>query len=346
MNIQNNDAARRVALVTGVTGQDGAYLAELLLKKNYKVIGGYRRASTLNLWRLKELGITEDSNFSLVDLDITDASSVIRVLESYQPNEVYNLAAQSFVGSSFANPIATANISGLGALNMLEGIRIVDSNIRFYQASTSEMFGLVQEVPQRETTPFYPRSPYGSAKLFAHWSVINYRESYNLHASSGILFNHESPLRGLEFVTRKISDAVVKISRGDLRCLELGNLNAQRDWGYAGDYVEGMWRMVQAESPDTYVLATGRKESIRYFATLAFRHVGIEVEFSGVGVNEVGINTENGETVLRINEKFYRPTEVDLLIGDASLARDVLGWRPEVSLESLCEMMVTADLKR
>ena len=334
------------AVVTGVTGQDGAYLAELLLEKGYKVYGAYRRTASVNFWRLEELGVKEHPNLELVEFDLTDLSNAIRLLEKAKPNEVYNLAAQSFVGVSFEQPLATAQITALGCANLLEAIRIVDKSIKFYQASTSEMFGKVQEIPQKETTPFYPRSPYGVAKLYAHWMTINYRESYNIFATSGILFNHESPLRGLEFVTRKITDGVAKIKLNKLKYLELGNLDAKRDWGFAKDYVEGMYLMLQAKEPDAYVLATNRTQSVRDFVRMAFKAVDIELEFKGEGEQEYAINRATGETVVKVNPKFYRPAEVDLLIGDASKAKKVLGWEPKTSLEELCNIMVKADLKR
>lgn len=334
------------ALVTGVTGQDGAYLCELLLGKGYTVYGAYRRTSSVNFWRLKELGLDKHPRLKLLEYDLTDLGATIALIEATQPDELYNLAAQSFVGVSFQQPNTTAQITGLGALNLLDAVRLAKPNTRFYQASTSEMFGKVQAVPQTETTPFYPRSPYGVAKLYAHWMTVNYRESYGLFASSGILFNHESPLRGQEFVTRKITHAAAQISRGELDCLELGNIDAQRDWGYAKDYVEGMWRMLQAPEPDTYVLATHRTESVRDFVRMAFKAVGIDLAFSGAAELETAANTATGQVVMRINPQFYRPAEVDLLIGDATKARDKLGWQPTTTLEQLCQMMVHADLVR
>lgn len=337
--------ARR-AVITGVTGQDGAYLADLLLRKGYHVFGTYRRTSSTNFWRLDELDITDHPYLSLLEYDLTDLSSTIRLLEKVEPQEVYNLAAQSFVGVSFEQPITTAEITGIGALNLLEAIRIVDPGIRFYQASTSEMFGKVQTIPQNESTAFYPRSPYGVAKLFAHWSTLNYQEAYEIHASSGILFNHESPLRGKEFVTRKISSAAAKISLGLQTTLELGNLEAKRDWGYAKEYVEGMWKMLQAESPGVFVLATGKAHSVRDFVKLAFSKAGITLSFEGTGTTEIGLNLETGEEVVRVNPNYFRPAEVDLLLGDASLAADHLGWSPTTELEELCEIMVAADLQR
>lgn len=334
------------AIITGITGQDGAYLAELLLAKGYEVYGTYRRTSSVNFWRIEELGIQNHPNLHFVEYDLTDQAASIHMVSRIQPDEIYNLAAQSFVGVSFEQPLATAHITGLGAVHLLEAIRILNPKIRFYQASTSEMFGLVQEVPQTEKTPLYPRSPYGVAKLYAHWMTINYRESYDIFGSSGILFNHESPLRGREFVTRKITDSVAKIKLGKLDCLELGNLDAKRDWGFAKEYVEGMWRILQADKPDTFVLATNRTETVRDFVTMAFKGAGIEVEFKGKDINEVAIDTATGKTLMRINEKFHRPAEVDLLIGNPEHAKKVLGWEPKTTLEELCQMMVEADLRR
>ena len=334
------------AIITGITGQDGAYLAELLLNKGYKVYGTYRRTSSVNFWRIEELGIAAHPNLKLVEYDLTDMSASIRMLQSTGATEVYNLAAQSFVGVSFDQPVTTAEITGVGALNLLEAIRIVNPAIRFYQASTSEMFGKVQAIPQTETTSFYPRSPYGVAKLYAHWITVNYRESYDLFGSSGILFNHESPLRGREFVTRKITDTVAKIKLGKLDCLELGNIDAKRDWGFAKEYVEGMWRMLQADEPDTFVLATNRTETVRDFVAMAFKAAGIEVEFRGKEESETAVDVATGRTVMRINPDFYRPAEVDLLIGDPAKAQKLLGWEPKTNLEELCRMMVEADLRR
>tara|TARA_R110000787_G_C13441304_1_gene446398 strand:- start:4201 stop:5232 length:1032 start_codon:yes stop_codon:yes gene_type:complete len=334
------------AIVTGITGQDGAYLAELLLEKGYEVYGTYRRTSSVSLWRIEELGIHQHKNLHLVEYDLTDLSASIRLLQNTGAMEIYNLAAQSFVGVSFDQPITTAEITGLGAVNLLEAIRIVNPKIRFYQASTSEMFGKVQSIPQTEETPFYPRSPYGVAKLYAHWMTINYRESYDIFACSGILFNHESPLRGREFVTRKITDSVAKIKLDKLEVLELGNLDAKRDWGFAKEYVEGMWRMLQADEPDTFVLATNRTETVRDFVSMAFKAVGINLRFEGKAENEIGIDQATGKTLVRVNPKFYRPAEVELLIGDATKAKQILGWAPKTSLEELCAMMVEADLRR
>lgn len=336
----------KTAIITGITGQDGAYLAQLLLEKGYTVYGTYRRTSSVNFWRIEELGIDKHPNLHLIEYDLTDLSSSIRLLQTTGATEVYNLAAQSFVGVSFDQPLATAAITGIGPLHLLEAIRIVNPQIRFYQASTSEMFGKVQAIPQIEETPFYPRSPYGVAKLYAHWMTINYRESYNIFGASGILFNHESPLRGREFVTRKITDSVAKISLGKLDTLELGNLDAKRDWGFAKEYVEGMWRMLQAKCPDTYVLATNRTETVRDFVDMAFKAVEMELEWKGAADNEQGLCRKTGKTVVRVNPKFYRPAEVELLIGNPAKAKQELGWEPKTTLEELCAMMVAADLHR
>ncbi len=347
------------AIITGITGQDGAYLSELLLGKGYTVYGTYRRTSSVNFWRIEELGIQNHPNLHLVEYDLTDLGSSISLIQKVQPDEIYNLAAQSFVGVSFEQPSATAQITGIGALNLLEAIRLVNPKIRFYQASTSEMFGKVQAIPQVEDTPFYPRSPYGVAKLYAHWMTVNYRESYDIFGSSGILFNHESPLRGREFVTRKITDSVAKISLGKLDILELGNMDAKRDWGFAKEYVEGMWRILQANEPDTFVLATNRTETVRDFVRMAFKAIGVELEFKGQGDEEYAViaaihsNSAQGEkalqvgqTVVRVNPRFYRPAEVDLLIGNPAKAKAKLDWVPKTTLEQLCQMMVEADLRR
>ena len=334
------------AIITGITGQDGAYLAQLLLEKGYTVYGTYRRTSSVNFWRIEELGVHNHPNSHLVEYDLTDLSASIRLLQTTGATEVYNLAAQSFVGVSFDQPITTAEITGIGPVNLLEAIRIVNPKIRFYQASTSEMFGKVQAIPQTEDTPFYPRSPYGVAKLYAHWMCINYRESYGIFACSGILFNHESPLRGREFVTRKITDSVAKIKLGKLEVLELGNMDAKRDWGFAKEYVEGMWRMLQADEPDTFVLATNRTETVRDFVTMAFKAAGIELRFEGAAEQEVGIDVASGKVRVQINPKFYRPAEVELLIGSPAHATKTLGWAPKTTLEELCQMMVEADMRR
>ncbi|WP_312721948.1 GDP-mannose 4,6-dehydratase [Stutzerimonas kunmingensis] len=341
MNIKN-----KVAIITGITGQDGAYLTDLLLGKGYKVYGTYRRTSSVNFWRLEELGVHQHPSLELVEHDLTDLSSSIRLMQRAQPDEVYNLAAQSFVGVSFDQPITTAEITGVGAVNLLEAIRIVNPAIRYYQASTSEMFGKVQQIPQTEATSFYPRSPYGVAKLYAHWMTVNYRESYGIFGASGILFNHESPLRGKEFVTRKITDAAARIALGRQGLLELGNLDAKRDWGFAKEYVEGMWRMLQVDEPDTFVLATNRTETVRDFVSLAFKAVNVQLDWQGSDENERGIDSQTGKTLVCVNPRFYRPAEVDLLIGNPQKAWDVLGWKPQTTLEQLCQLMVEADLSR
>ncbi|MGJ7508105.1 GDP-mannose 4,6-dehydratase [Variovorax sp. GT1P44] len=337
---------KKRAVVTGITGQDGAYLAELLLSKGYVVYGTYRRTSSVNFWRIEELGIQANPDLHLIEYDLTDLGSSLTLMKEAAPDEVYNLAAQSFVGVSFNQPDATAQITGMGALHLLEAIRLTNPKIRFYQASTSEMFGKVQAIPQVEDTPFYPRSPYGVAKLFAHWMTINYRESYDIFGCSGILFNHESPLRGREFVTRKITDTVAKIKLGKLDLLELGNMGAQRDWGFAKEYVEGMWLMLQAKEADSFVLATNRTETVREFVDMAFKAAGYELRFEGDEQDEVGIDIKTGKTLVRVNPKFYRPAEVDLLIGNPSRAKEKLGWEPKTTLEQLCTMMVEADLRR
>lgn len=318
----------KTALITGITGQDGAYLAEFLLKKGYKVYGLVARRATATTWRLEYLGILE--KIELLEGDLIDVTSIIRAIEEAQPDEFYNLGAQSFVGTSWRQPQLTAQATGMGALNCLEAIRIVNPKIKFYQASTSEMFGGMPEYPlQSEQTPFHPRSPYGVAKLFAHWSTINYRESYNIFGCCGILFNHESPLRGIEFVTRKVTDAAARIKLGVQKELHLGNIDAKRDWGFAGDYVEAMWLMLQQEKPDVYVVATGRTTTVREMCKIAFEHLDMDYEKYVV-----------------IDPKFYRPAEVDLLLGDPSKAQEKLGWKATTSLEDLITMMVNADMKR
>lgn len=333
------------AIITGVGGQDGAYLARYLIDLGYEVYGGYRRAVSPNFWRLNELGILNEPNFHLVEFELTDPFNILSVVNEIRPEEIYNLAAQSFVGVSFKEPFHTANATGIGALNILEAIKTVDKSIKFYQASTSEMFGKVQAVPQSETTPFYPRSPYGVAKLYAHFITVNYQESYDIFASSGILFNHESPLRGLEFVTRKITNTAAKIALKKAKNLELGNLDAKRDWGYAKEYVEGMHAMLQAPTPDTFVLATGVTTTVRDFVKLSFEALDIGIKFEGEGINEVGLN-DKGDVIVKINPAFFRPAEVDLLIGDASKAKQKLGWSAKTDLKGLCDMMIKADLRR
>jgi GDPmannose 4,6-dehydratase len=314
-------------LITGITGQDGAYLAKLLLNKGYRVYGLHARRSTDSLWRLRHLGVESDVN--LIQGDLTDLSSVVRCLEKSAASEVYNLGAQSFVGSSWDQPVLTSNVTGLGALNVLEAVRIVNPKARFYQASTSEMFGLIQESTQSETTPFYPRSPYGVAKLYAHWMTVNYRESFGLHASSGILFNHESPLRGIEFVTRKVTDAVSRIKLGKQKELRLGNIDAKRDWGFAGDYVEAMWLMLQKDTPEDYVIATGLTTTVRDMCRIAFNHVGL-----------------NYEDHVVIDQALYRPAEVEVLLGNPAKAKAKLGWVAQTNLQTLISMMVDADMVR
>lgn len=318
----------KTALITGITGQDGAYLAELLVHKGYRVIGTYRRTSGLDTWRLQYIGIEKDIILECMDLE--DLSNQIRVLQKYQPDEIYNLAAQSFVGVSFEQPVLTAQVTGLGVTNLLEAIRITLPQARFYQASTSEMFGKVQSIPQTENTAFYPRSPYGVAKLYAHWMTTNYRESYGLFACSGILFNHESPLRGIEFVTRKITDAVARIKAGKLDKLVLGNLSAKRDWGYAKEYVEAMWLMLQQDAPEDFVVATGVMHQIDEFVQLAFDYAGID----------------GWQDYVETSSQFIRPNEVDLLIGSPQKAKDQLGWSPKTNIQELVAMMLTADLQR
>ena len=333
------------AIITGVGGQDGAYLARYLIDLGYEIYGGYRRAVSPNFWRLNELGLLNEPNFHLVEFELTDPFNILSVVNKIRPQEIYNLAAQSFVGVSFKEPFHTANATGIGTLNILEAIKTVDKSIKFYQASTSEMFGKVQAVPQNETTPFYPRSPYGVAKLYAHFITVNYQESYDIFASSGILFNHESPLRGLEFVTRKITNTAAKIALKKAKTLELGNLDAKRDWGYAKEYVEGMHAMLQAPTPDTFVLATGVTTTVRDFVKLSFEALDIGIKFEGEGINEVGLN-DKGDVIVKINPAFFRPAEVDLLIGDASKAKQKLGWSAKTDLKGLCDMMIKADLRR
>jgi GDPmannose 4,6-dehydratase len=315
------------ALITGITGQDGAYLAKLLLEKGYKVHGLMARRGSDSLWRLREVGVSED--VTLIDGDLTDVTSIIRAMETARPSEVYNLGAQSFVGTSWNQPVLTAQVTGVGAINVLEAVRIVDAKARFYQASTSEMFGLIQAAKQDESTPFYPRSPYGVAKLMGHWATVNYRESFGLHASSGILFNHESPLRGPEFVTRKVTQAVANIKHGKQKELRLGNIDAQRDWGFAGDYVEAMWAMLQQDVADDYVIATGITTTVRDMCEIAFNHVGLDYRDYVV-----------------IDPEFFRPAEVDILLGNPEKASSKLGWKPKTSLAELISMMVDADMRR
>ncbi|MBU2583485.1 MAG: GDP-mannose 4,6-dehydratase [Alphaproteobacteria bacterium] len=344
-------AERRVALITGATGQDGAFLAELLLAKGYEVHGVKRRSSLINTNRVDHLyqdPHVSDGRFSLHYGDLTDSSNLIRLIQETQPSEIYNLAAQSHVAVSFETPEYTANSDAIGTLRLLEAIRILklEDRCRFYQASTSELYGKVQETPQTERTPFYPRSPYAAAKLYAYWVCINYREAYGIYASNGILFNHEGPTRGETFVTRKITRAVAAIVQGKQDQLYLGNLDAKRDWGYAKDYVEGMWMILQHDQPDDFVLATGETRSVREFVEAAFKCVEVEVDWSGTGEDEVGIDRKSGRTLVSIDPRYYRPTEVDLLLGDATKAREILGWQPKTSFNELVKMMVESDLKQ
>ena len=340
----------KTALITGVTGQDGAYLAELLLKKGYTVHGIKRRSSSFNTGRIDHLyqdPHVDHRNFVLHYGDLTDSTNLIRIVQETQPDELYNLAAQSHVKVSFETPEYTANSDALGTLRLLEAIRILglDQKTRFYQASTSELYGLVQETPQRETTPFYPRSPYGVAKLYGYWITVNYREAYGMHACNGILFNHESPLRGETFVTRKITRAVARISQGRQDCLYLGNLDAQRDWGHARDYVEGMWRILQHPDPEDFVLATGLTTTVRAFTEKAFSIAGLSIQWEGTGESEIGRDAQSGAVRVRIDPQYYRPTEVDLLLGDATKAQEKLDWTPKYTLDQLIEEMVLSDLK-
>mgnify|MGYP001244073547 CR=1 FL=1 len=339
---------KKVALITGVTGQDGSYLAEILLKKGYEVHGLIRRSSSFNTARIDHL--INDQSFSKSFFfhygDLTDASSLNRLLEKIQPHEIYNLAAQSHVQVSFQIPDYTAQVDALGTLRFLDAIRETQINTKFYQASTSELYGKVQEIPQSEKTPFYPRSPYGVAKLYGYWIIINYREAYNLFACNGILFNHESPRRGKTFVSRKITTAACKIKLGLESQLLLGNLDAKRDWGYAPEYCEGMWMMLQQDSPDDYVLATGKTNSVRKFVELTFEKLNISIDWQGQGSDEVGINKKNGKIIIKLDEKYFRPTEVELLVGDSSKAQKELGWKAKTDLEKLVELMVDADFQK
>ena len=344
-------AERKKAFITGVTGQDGAYLSELLLEKGYEVHGVKRRSSLINTSRVDHLfqdRRNPDAKFFLHFGDMTDATNLIRLLQEIRPDEIYNLAAQSHVRVSFETPDYTANSDALGTLRLLEAIRILDmtKSVRFYQASTSELYGLVQETPQTEKTPFYPRSPYAVAKLYAYWIVVNYREAYGMHASNGILFNHESPIRGETFVTRKVTRAVADWALGGHSVLSLGSLDAERDWGHARDYVEGMWRMVQQPEPDDYVLATGIKYSVRQLVEMAFSHIGRNVVWSGSGIEEVGKDAQTGEVLVNVDPVYFRPTEVDLLLGDATKAKQKLGWTHKTSFTDMIREMVESDTDR
>ncbi|EIW17043.1 MULTISPECIES: GDP-mannose 4,6-dehydratase [Pelosinus] len=340
----------KVALITGITGQDGAYLAEFLLEKGYIVHGIKRRSSLINTARINHLYQDfheKQVKFFLHYGDMTDATNLIRIIQEVQPDEIYNLAAQSHVQVSFDTPEYTANADALGTLRLLEALRILNmtDKVKFYQAATSELFGKVQETPQKETTPFYPRSPYAAAKLYAYWIVVNYREAYNMFACNGILFNHESPIRGETFVTRKITRAVAHHKLGVGSILYLGNLDAKRDWGFAGDYVKAMWLMLQQEKAEDYIIATGETHSVREFVELAFRAIGVNIEWQGAGIEEKGIDTANGKTLIEVDARYFRPTEVDLLLGDATKAKEKLKWTPEVSLIEMVDMMVTQDIK-
>ena len=332
------------ALITGITGQDGAYLAEFLIRKGYKVYGAVRRTSSVNTSRLSYIGVLD--KIEIVSMDIAEITNIQRLIERIEPDEIYNLAAQSFVKTSYEQPIYTSDIDGIGVTRLLETIRNLGGKPKFYQASTSEMFGKVHESPQNEKTPFYPRSPYGIAKLYSHWMTINYREAWNIHACSGILFNHESPLRGPEFVTRKISQGMAQIALKKIKKINLGNLNAERDWGFAGDYVEAMWLMLQKDKPDDYVIATGETHSVRDFVQIAANSIDIDIEWNNEGNNEVGICKKTGNTIISVDKQYTRPSETEHLLGDASKAKENLGWKPSVNFQSLVNMMVEHDLKR
>lgn len=335
---------KKKALITGIRGQDGAYLAKLLIEKGYEVYGADRRSGDSGFWRLKELGV--DKDVKVIYMDLLELTNIMRVIEKIKPDEVYNFAAQSFVQASFEQPILTSDINAMGVLRLLEALRLIKPDVKFYQASTSEMFGKVQEIPQTEKTPFYPRSPYGVSKLFAHWITVNYRESYKMFACSGISFNHESPLRGLEFVTRKITYGVARIKYGLQDKIILGNLDAKRDWGYAKEYVEAMWLILQQNEPDDYVLATGETHSVREFVEKAFELVGYEIIWTGEGKEVKGIDKRSGKVVVETSPEFYRPAEVDSLIGDPKKAKEKLGWIPKTKFEELVQIMVEADIKR
>jgi|TARA_B100001250_G_scaffold286198_1_gene248211 GDPmannose 4,6-dehydratase len=332
------------ALITGITGQDGAYLSSLLLDKGYEVYGSVRRTSSINTGRLSELGVLE--NINLVSMDLSEITNIQRVIEQIEPNEIYNLAAQSFVQTSFEQPIYTSEIDAIGVSRILEVIRMMGGKAKFYQASTSEMFGKVQASPQNEETPFYPRSPYGVSKLYGHWMTVNYREAWGMHACSGILFNHESPLRGTEFVTRKISLGVAEIAKGKKKDISLGNLNAERDWGFAGDYVHAMWLMLQQEVPKDYIIATGKTHSVRSFVEKAFEVIDVKIDWVKEKEDEIGKCKKTGRDLININKEFNRPSETDHLLGDASLAKDEIGWEPNIDFDNLVEMMVKKDISR
>ena len=335
---------KKTALITGVSGQDGAYLSKLLLKKGYRVIGGERRSASGSLWRLKDLNIEND--VEITDFELSEFTNIYRTIEKYRPDEIYNLAAQSFVGASFEMPTMTSDITGLGVSRILEAIRQINPDIKFYQASSSEMFGKVSETPQTENTPFYPRSPYGIAKLFGHWMTINYKEAYNIFACSGILFNHESPLRGEQFVTKKITMGLSKIKLGHIEYLELGNLDSKRDWGYAGDYVEAMYLMLQNDKPDNYVISTGETFSVKDFINTSCNELRIDIDWQGSGIDETAIDKKTGKSIIRINPKFYRPTEVDLLLGNSTKAKKMLKWKPKTNFYELVSKMIEYDYNK
>jgi GDPmannose 4,6-dehydratase len=334
------------ALITGITGQDAAYLTQFLIHKNYFVYGAYRRSSSLSFWRLEDLNLQYHPNLKLIECDILDFSAVTRAIQEIQPNEIYNLAAQSFVSESFSHPTKTYEINSVGVLNILEAIRLLNKNIKFYQASTSEMYGNVSEIPQTEDTSFHPKSPYGVSKLYAYWMTVNYRDNYNIFAVNGILFNHESPLRGPEFVTRKITSNIAKIKAGKIDSFELGNLDSRRDWGFAKEYIEGMWMMLQAEMPDDFILATGESYSIRDFLSLAFNYAEIDIQFEGSNEEELVLNKKNGDILVKINPDYYRPGEVNFLLGDYTKVKRILNWEPKIKLPELCRLMINEDIKR
>jgi len=332
------------ALITGIRGQDGAYLSKLLLEKGYEVYGADRRSGDSSFWRLRELGIERD--VKVMYMDLLELTNIMRVIEKIKPDEVYNLAAQSFVHASFDQPILTADIGAIGVVRVLESLRVLKPDARFYQASTSEMYGMVQEIPQTEKTPFCPRSPYAVAKLYGHWITVNYRESYKMYACSGILFNHESPLRGFEFITRKITHGIAQVRLGLLDKIFVGNLDSKRDWGFASEYVEAMWLMLQQAEPDDFVIATGETHTVREFIEFAARHAGIELAWQGEGMSERGVDRKTGKAIIEVSPDFFRPAEVDVLIGNPAKAAEKLGWRPATRFEELCRIMVEADIRR
>ena len=337
---------KKKAFITGITGQDGSYLAQNLINNDYNVYGLYRRSSSDNFWRLRYLDVFNDSNLKLIEGDLSDLGSIVRILSEIEPDEIYNLAAQSHVGTSFIQPTLTANITAIGCLNLFEAISLLKlKKTKVYQAGSSEMFGKVQQVPQNESTPFYPRSPYGISKLYSHWITINFRESHNFFASNGILFNHESPLRGVNFVTRKISSSLAQIIKGKMDIIQLGNLDSQRDWGFAGDYVDAMRLILNHHEPDDFVVATGQMYSVRDFCKIIFSCANIDLTFEGSGFDEIGIDKKSGKKYIEVSKEYYRPTEVDQLLGDFSKVKNILSWKPKVNIHSLAEMMLESDLK-